>query len=126
MRGDVGVHLANRLCFDTGGLMQVEGPDRSVKIVTTKIAERTAAEGPKIAPRYRRVSRMKRSRLARSKPQVPVDAGRYRRRLFRAAAQCWIPAARFNPRVDFAYRANCAIPNPLTRLANALTRMKLI
>src|SRR5439155_23254936 len=91
-----------------------------------EVAERRAAEAPEVAPGDREVGGMKRPRLARPEPEVPVEALRNRHRLGGPAGERRVPPLRPDPGVHFADRPDRAAPEPLAGLSDSLRRMPLI
>src|SRR5260221_14292453 len=84
-----------------------------------------SADPPPAPPVVRRVFRMIGTHLARTLPQVPIEPGGNRRSVDGPASVVH-PGAGVAPGMDFADRADGAIPNPFHRGANCFPRMALI
>src|SRR5262249_54723367 len=76
VRSDLGVHRSGGPGFDAFWGEKIKCPAGGVEVVAAKVAKIGAAERPEIAPGHGEIGRMKRPRLARPKPQVPIQTGR--------------------------------------------------
>src|SRR5262245_35996980 len=63
---------------------QAERPERQIHVVACHVGNVTATKVPPLAPVLRQVSGVIRSFGRRSKPKIPMDVRRYRRRLGRS------------------------------------------
>src|SRR5208283_13959 len=98
---DLIVHVAGREGFHAPRRVEVQGPQRIVQIVAAEVAHRPRAERPEIAPRDRCIGRMERSGLARTEPQIPVEAGWYFDTTFGPARKRLVETSRVYPDMDF-------------------------
>src|SRR5207302_2946693 len=83
---DIRIDRAGGPRFDAERFLEVEGPAGGIQVVATEVAQVGAAKRPEVPPGHGEIRRVKWARLARPKPQVPVQAGGDRRRLLRAAS----------------------------------------
>ena len=91
---DIGIRRARGAGLDAQWGLEIQCPAGSVQIMATEVAQIRAAEGPEVPPGNRKISRVKWPRLARPQPQVPIQAGRGRQLLLRAAGERGVPAER--------------------------------
>src|SRR5947209_9692730 len=94
--------------------------------MAAEVAKMRRSECPEVAPGDRKVSRVEWPRLARSQPQVPVQAGGDRRLLHRPCGQRRIPALGAYPGMNLANRAQRAAPDPLASFPDARIGMALV
>ena len=126
IRRNVPIRIPRRMNLHTLRRRQIKRPRRRIHVVTTKVPQCPAAETPKIPPCHRRISLMKRPRLPRPQPQIPIQPLRHRHLPLRQPLQSRIPPCRRHPRMRLPHRPNRSRTEILHRLPDPLRTVPAI
>ncbi len=121
----LGIVVLN-LGLDGLGGAQIEGPEDGVHHVAGPVADRAIAERHPAPPPPRQVEGVIRPHLGRTKPQVPVQAGRDFLLLVQPRQLAQGGVVRRAAAVDRVDVADGPVPDPLAERADSIERVALV